>query len=46
MIDIHNRLHKIRNSKSIKDPLVAVAEEVASEIKFLCFDEFQGHRYC
>ena len=41
MIDIHNRLHKIRNSKSIKDPLITVAEEVASEIKFLCFDEFQ-----
>ena len=41
MIDIHNRLHKIRNNKSIKDPLVTVAEEVASEIKFLCFDEFQ-----
>ena len=41
MIDIHNRLHRIRNSKSIKDPLVTVAEEVASEIKFLCFDEFQ-----
>ena len=41
MIDIHNRLHKIRNSKQIKDPLASVAEEVASEIKFLCFDEFQ-----
>ena len=41
MIDVHNRLHKIRESKSIKDPLVTVAEEVASEVKFLCFDEFQ-----
>ena len=41
MIDIHNRLHKIRDSKLIKDPLATVAEEVASEIKFLCFDEFQ-----
>ena len=41
MIDIHNRLHKIRDSKQIKDPLATVAEEVASEIKFLCFDEFQ-----
>ena len=41
MIDVHNRLHKIRDSKSIKDPLVTVAEEIASEVKFLCFDEFQ-----
>ena len=29
MIDIHNRLHKIRNSKQIKDPLASFAEEVA-----------------
>ena len=41
MIDIHNRLHEKRKSKNTIDPLLAVGREVASEISFLCFDEFQ-----
>ena len=41
MIDIHNRLHEKRKSKNISDPLLSVGREVAAEIKFLCFDEFQ-----
>ena len=41
MIDIHNRLHKIRDSKLIKDPLATVAEEVASEIKFYVLMSFK-----
>ena len=41
MIDIHNRLHEIRKNISIKDPLLVVAKEISSEVKFLCFDEFQ-----
>lgn len=41
MIDIHNRLHEIRKNIAIKDPLLVVANEISSEVKFLCFDEFQ-----
>ena len=41
MIDIHNRLHEKRKGKNMNDPLLSVGREVASEIKFLCFDEFQ-----
>ena len=41
MIDIHNRLHQKRKTSKIEDPLLSVGQEVASEIKFLCFDEFQ-----
>ena len=41
MIDIHNRLHQKRKTSKNSDPLLSVGQEVASEIKFLCFDEFQ-----
>lgn len=42
MLEVHGRLHKIRNSGSdISDPVPIVAFEIAEKTKLLCFDEFQ-----
>ncbi len=44
MQEIHARLHEWRvekKSESQKDPLLRLAEEIASKSPLLCFDEFQ-----
>jgi cell division protein ZapE len=46
MQDIHARIHQIRQdsalSKSGIDPVIAVAREIASQSRLLCFDELQA----
>lgn len=42
MMDIHMRLHKARSASTYSgDPLVQIGQEVRSESRVLCFDEFQ-----
>ena len=38
MIDVHQRLHESRKTED-GDPVIAVAEALADEVKFLAFDE-------
>ncbi len=38
MLDVHQRLKEIRKSED-EDPLTVLAEELAGESRFLCFDE-------
>ena len=40
MLETHARLRAVRETEDA-DPLVAVAEQIAAETKFLCFDEMQ-----
>ncbi|KAG9243084.1 AFG1-like ATPase-domain-containing protein [Calycina marina] len=42
MIDIHSRLHYARSQRSFSgDPLVEIGQNLRSESRVLCFDEFQ-----
>ena len=40
MLDVHARLKELRDSEA-EDPLIRVAEQIASEARFLAFDEMQ-----
>ncbi|MCB1972380.1 MAG: AFG1 family ATPase [Geminicoccaceae bacterium] len=40
MLDVHKRLHRLRQGGHGADPLKAVADELADEHHLLCFDEF------
>ncbi len=41
MADVHGRLHRARqNGDCPRDPVAHVGEELAAEIRVLCFDEF------
>ncbi|MEZ5824745.1 MAG: cell division protein ZapE [Geminicoccaceae bacterium] len=40
MLDVHARLHRLRQGGGKVDPLKIVADELASEHTLLCFDEF------
>jgi len=41
MLDVHSRLHEMRQSGAHRDALPVLAHEIAAEAKLLCFDEFQ-----
>jgi len=41
MLEVQQRLKGYR-AKSTRDPLAALAREIAAEIELLCFDEFHG----
>ena len=41
MIDVQDALHRLRRAGGTRDPLVAVASEIAADVQLLCFDEFQ-----
>ena len=43
MVDVHKRLHRIRQTKGgdVRDPLQLVTAELLRESYVLCFDEFQ-----
>ncbi|MBM3522938.1 MAG: AFG1 family ATPase [Alphaproteobacteria bacterium] len=41
MLDVHERLHRRRQARSERDPIVPLARELADEATLLCFDEFQ-----
>lgn len=42
MADVHDRLHRMRRESAggLADPVTRVAQEIASEARLLCFDEF------
>ncbi len=41
MADVHGRLHRMRQAGDCpRDPVTCVGEELAQEIRVLCFDEF------
>ena len=40
MLEVHSRIHRWRSTHS-GDPVVPVANDIATETKLLCFDEFQ-----
>ncbi|WP_442753379.1 cell division protein ZapE [Methylocystis sp. JAN1] len=42
MADVHDRLHRLRREAvgGLVDPVTRVAQEIASETRLLCFDEF------
>ncbi|CCG82798.1 putative Mitochondrial ATPase [Taphrina deformans PYCC 5710] len=42
MMDVHSRLHRARSRSGYSgDPLLRIGQEVRSESRVLCFDEFQ-----
>jgi cell division protein ZapE len=40
MLDVHKRLHRLRQEREREDPLQSLAGELAREHRLLCFDEF------
>jgi cell division protein ZapE len=38
---VHDALHRLRKDGGVREPLAALAAEVAAETRLLCFDEFQ-----
>ncbi|HEX6014425.1 MAG TPA: cell division protein ZapE, partial [Geminicoccaceae bacterium] len=40
MLDVHKRLHRLRQEEKREDPLRSLADELAREHRLLCFDEF------
>jgi cell division protein ZapE len=40
MIDVHQRLHRLRQEGSKGEPLETLAQTLAGEARLLCFDEF------
>jgi cell division protein ZapE len=40
MLDVHQRLHRLRQGGGKGEPLQALAETLAGETRLLCFDEF------
>lgn len=41
MLDVHNSIKLLREDGKGKDPLQHIAKEIASNVRLLCFDEFQ-----
>ncbi|MCX7281049.1 MAG: cell division protein ZapE [Alphaproteobacteria bacterium] len=41
MVDVHARIHAIRQRARSSDPITVVARDLAAEARLLCFDEFQ-----
>ena len=41
MLEVHARLHALRNSGHGADAVDLLARQIAGEVKLLCFDEFQ-----
>ena len=41
MVDVHARIHAIRQQAGSSDPIPVVARDLAAEARLLCFDEFQ-----
>ncbi len=41
MVDVHARIHAIRQRAGSSDPIPVVARDLAAEARLLCFDEFQ-----
>mmetsp|Transcript_6459 Transcript_6459/g.11277 ORF Transcript_6459/g.11277 Transcript_6459/m.11277 type:complete len:299 (+) Transcript_6459:1326-2222(+) len=42
MLEVHDRIHKYKSSNTLSsDPVPAVARQLASSTRLLCFDEFQ-----
>lgn len=41
MLDVHKRLHELRQSGVGSDPLTPLADELVAQAWLLCFDEFQ-----
>jgi len=41
MVAVHDSLHWLRQGGGTRDPLAALAAEIAAETQLLCFDEFQ-----
>jgi cell division protein ZapE len=40
MLDVHQRLHGLRQDEAHEDPMQALAEDLAKGHRLLCFDEF------
>lgn len=43
MLEVHTRIHELRQGNQRGDPLMVVAKEIAERYRVLCFDEFQIH---
>lgn len=45
MLEVHRRMHELRQSMPYGDPLPYVAHDISSTTKLLCFDEFQARAH-
>lgn len=41
MIDFHKRMHELKISGRVSDPVSVIADDILGKSKLLCFDEFQ-----
>lgn len=41
MSDVQDRLHTARQRREVSNPILPVAKQLASEVRLICFDEFQ-----